>query len=150
MKAYYLILFLFFIPIVYSTGNTTIVQTGLTCSGKIDCEEFGDKYYCIQGFCLFQETEPVCNYDGRCSPSDGENIFSCGSEYINDTLVKEGDCILEDMRRVNDGDTQIFLWLILIIFIGCLVWLSWSDKDSFVRQAYRKYKERYFEDEKKE
>lgn len=90
------------------------------CEEDEDCLKFGFNYYCISTKCvkleredvafinlqerglpediitkLIEESSRICNFDGNCELSEGENKNNCGafSKIINrDTIIIEGDC----------------------------------------------------------
>jgi len=122
-------------------GSSPIIQ----CTSDDDCKAFGEKYVCIQNYCIYQEKEPVCNYNGICEPERGENFLNCGDEYVNDSLVIKGDCNpfrIHDLSKIAFS-SRGFLWTVFILFILGIVYLNQQKPNSFSRKLFKKARHKY-------
>ena len=107
------------------------------CETDEDCEVFGDKYVCIQNFCIYQEFESVCNYDGICSAERGENLINCGDVFVNNTLVLSGDCSFADLPRIALSSQYVLYSIIGLIIIGTITFNQMAKKPEQRFKAFR-------------
>ena len=107
------------------------------CETDEDCEVFGDKYVCIQNFCIYQEFESVCNYDGICSAERGENLINCGDVFVNNTLVLSGDCSFADLPRIALSLQYVLYSIIGLIIIGTITFNQMAKKPEQRFKAFR-------------
>jgi len=107
------------------------------CETDEDCEDFGDKYVCIQNFCIYQEFESVCNYNGICEAERGENILNCGDVFVNNTLVLSGDCSFTDLPRIALSSQYVLYSIIGLIIIGTITFNQMAKKPEQRFKAFR-------------
>lgn len=124
-------------PISGGGGGTTVTQ----CATDEDCKVFGDKYICIKKYCIFSESEPVCNYNGICEPERGENFLNCGDQLLEDGVtVLEGDCDAFSLRDITALalSSQFFLWIVFGLFVALLIYLNIQSPDSKIKKYYKR------------